>query len=125
MPGISAPRPWSCSAARARASVSVEADADGRYLRGRAQHLPLPALAALASWYAPQLSPGAAGLDGAASELSFDFDTRRPAATRLQAAARLEQLALAGTPLTVSGLSARLTAVGPHLVADLTGIAPA
>lgn len=105
----------------ARASVSVEADADGRYLRGRAQHLPLPALAALASWYAPQLPPGAAGLDGAASELSFDFDTRRPAATRLQAAARLEQLALAGTPLTVSGLSARLTAVGPHLVADLTG----
>ena len=83
----------------ARASLSVEADADGRYLRGRAQHLPLPALAALASWYAPQLPPGAAGLDGDASELSFDFDTRRPAATRLQAAARLEQLALAGTPL--------------------------
>ncbi|HYM27527.1 MAG TPA: DUF3971 domain-containing protein, partial [Steroidobacteraceae bacterium] len=107
--------------AAARASISLEADVHGRYLRGRAQHLPLPALAALAGWYAPPPPPGAPGLEGDASELSFDFDTRRPAATRLQAAARLEQLALAGARVALRGLSARLSAVGPRLVADVTG----
>ena len=110
------------TAAAQPASLSVVSGADGGTVSGSAQHVPLAAIAAIASWYVPQLPLTEVALGGEVRELTFDWSAQRPAGRRLHSSAQLEGLMLA-TPsrtMVLSGLSGHVTGVGEHLVADLT-----
>src|SRR6202030_2715158 len=72
------------------------------------------------SW-APQLPLAQVRLGGVARELALDWDAARPAGTRLQTRAQLEQLSLASAARDVElhGLTARVTAQDARVLADL------
>ena len=94
----------------------------GDTARGSLQQAPLPAVAALARWYLPQLPLGELALGGRLASADFDWDGRRRAGTRLAVSAQLEGLSLASAAqgVLLEGLSARLTASEGHLSADLS-----
>jgi uncharacterized protein YhdP len=103
------------------AALVLDVAADGAYARGELRHAPLPALAALAHWWAPQLPLQQLALGGQARELRFDWSAQRPAGARLITTAELQDLTLA-TPardVVLSGLSAHLSGTDDHLLAHL------
>jgi uncharacterized protein YhdP len=107
--------------AAAPVTVSVDAAPDATWARGRVEFAPLPVVAAIARWYAPQLPLAEVTLGGAARELAFDWNARRPGGARLQTSARLEDLALA-TPardIVLTGLAGQVSGADERLVADL------
>jgi uncharacterized protein YhdP len=107
--------------ASAPATLSVDVATDAAWTRGTLQSAPLPVLAAIARWYAPQLPLAQVALGGEARELTFDWNARRPAGARLRTSAQLENLTVA-TPsrdLVLSGLSGHVSGADARLVADL------
>jgi uncharacterized protein YhdP len=107
--------------ASAPATLSVDAATDAAWARGRLQSAPLPVLAAIARWYAPQLPLAQVALGGEARELTFDWNARRPEGARLRTSAQLGNLTVA-TPsrdLVLTGLSGQLSGADARLVADL------
>jgi len=105
------------------ASFAIDVAGDASWARGTARHAPLPALAVIARWYAPELPLAELSLAGEARELAFDWNGHRPAGARLATTAQVESLTLA-TPrrdVALSGLSGRLAAGEGKLLADLTG----
>jgi uncharacterized protein YhdP len=107
--------------AAAAATISVAAAADGAYAHGRIQHAPIPALVAIAHWYAPQLPLSEVALGGQARELTFDWNAQRPAGARLITAADLQDLTLTvpGYGVLLSGLSAHVSGADGRLLTDL------
>lgn len=110
------------SAAQATpATLAADVGAGGAWVRGRAQHAPLGALALLAHWFAPELPLGAVSLDGEARELTFDWSAGRAVGARLATAGVLEDLTLrsASGALVLTGLSGRFSGSDTTLAADL------
>jgi len=105
-------------AARGKASVVL----DARGARGKLQELPLPALAAVARWYAPQLPLADLCATGTVSVAHFDWNAGRAAGARLAAGADLRGLALASCAqdVALSGLAAQLTATEQGLAGRLS-----
>ena len=111
------------AAAAIPAALIADLAADGAYAHGRLQHAPLPALALLARWSAPQLPLQDVALGGEARELTFDWSAARPAGSRLITSAKLQDLTLA-TPagdVVLGGLSGQLSGADGHLVGKLQG----
>jgi uncharacterized protein YhdP len=102
-------------------TVSVDAAADAAWARGRVEFAPLPVVAAIARWCAPQLPFAQVTLGGAVRELAFDWNARRPGGARLQTSAQLEDVTVA-TPsrdLVLTGLTGQVSGADERLVADL------
>jgi len=121
-------RAWSLTATAlelepdtAPVSLSATLAADAQRGRCELKGVPLPLLAELVRSWAPQLPLAQLRLDGVARELALDWDAARPAGTRLQTHAQLEQLSLESPARDVElqGLTARVTADDAHLRADL------
>jgi len=109
------------AAAFVPASLILDAAADGTYVRGRAHHAPLAALAFLARWCAAQVPLQEVAVGGEARELSFDWSAQRRAGARLITAAEFQDLTLA-TPardVLLRGLAGHLAGTDEGLVADL------
>jgi uncharacterized protein YhdP len=107
--------------AAAPVTVSVDAAADAAWARGRVEFAPLPVVAAIVRWCAPQLPLAQVTLGGAVRELAFDWNARRPGGARLETSARLEDVTVA-TPardLVLTGLAGQVSGADEHLVADL------
>ncbi|TLZ29517.1 MAG: hypothetical protein E6K25_09335 [Gammaproteobacteria bacterium] len=107
--------------ASAPVTLSVDAAADGAWARGTVDSAPLPVVAAIARWYAPQLPLAGVALGGAVRELAFDWNARRPGGVRLRTSAQLEDLTVA-TPardLVLTGLTGHVSGADQRLVADL------
>ncbi|HXO16025.1 MAG TPA: DUF3971 domain-containing protein, partial [Steroidobacteraceae bacterium] len=107
--------------ATAPVTVSVDAAADAAWARGRVEFAPLPVVAAIARWCAPQLPLAEVTLGGAVRELAFDWNARRPGGARLQTSAQLEDVTVA-TPsrdLVLTGLTGQVSGADERLVADL------
>jgi len=107
--------------AAAPVTLSVDAAADAAWAHGRVEFAPLPVVAAIARWYAPQLPLAEVTLGGAARELAFDWNARRPGGARLQTSAHLEDLTVATSArdLVLTGLSGQVSGADERLVADL------
>ena len=88
---------------------------------GRVRQVPLPALAALAHWYLPQLPLGQVALAGQVQTAEFDWSATRAAGARLQAQADVAGLALANSvqEVRLSGLNAAVVLTDTTLTADL------
>ncbi len=109
------------AAAFVPASLILDAAADGTYVRGRAHHAPLAALALLARWCALQIPLQEVAVGGEARELTFDWSAQRSAGARLVSAAEFQDLTLA-TPtrdVLLRGLAGHLSGTDEGLVADL------
>ena len=107
--------------ASAPTTLSVDAATDAAWARGTLQSAPLPVVAAIARWYAPQLPLAQVALSGAVRELTFDWNARRPGGVRLRTSAQLENLTLA-TPardMVLTGLTGHVAGADARLVADL------
>ena len=107
--------------ASAPVTLSVDAAADAAWARGSVESAPLPVVAAIARWYAPQLPLAQVALGGTVRELVFDWDARRPGGIRLQTSAQLEDVTVA-TPsrdMVLTGLTGYLSGADERLVADL------
>ena len=104
--------------AHGAASLVVGAHA----VRGSVHQIPLPALAALAHWYVPQLPLAQVSLGGTANAVSFDWDAQRPAGARLAATAQAGALALAipTQDVVVSGLAVQLSATDAALTGSVS-----
>ncbi len=70
--------------ASAPMTLSVDAAADTAWAHGRVEFAPLPVVAALARWYAPQLPLAEVTLGGAVRELAFDWNARSSKTSRSQ-----------------------------------------
>ncbi|HEY0767800.1 MAG TPA: AsmA-like C-terminal region-containing protein [Steroidobacteraceae bacterium] len=109
--------------ASAPVTASVDAATDGTSARGTVQSAPLPVLAAIARWYAPQLPLAQLALGGMVRELAFDWNAHRPAGVRLRSSAQLEDVTLA-TPardVVLTGLTGHVSEADQRLVVDLQG----
>jgi len=107
--------------ASAPATLSVDAATDAAWAHGTLQSAPLPVVAAIARWYAPQLPLAQVALSGTVRELAFDWNAGRPGGVRLRTSAQLEDVTLA-TPardLVLTGLTGRVAGADARLVADL------
>ncbi len=107
--------------ASAPATLSVDAAADASWARGTVDSAPLPVVAAIARWYAPQLPLAGVALGGAVRELAFDWNAHRPGGVRLRTSAQLEDLTVA-TPardMVLTGLTGHVSGADQRLVADL------
>src|SRR5207237_854958 len=96
--------------ASAPATLSVDAATDAAWAHGTLQSAPLPVVAAIARWYAPQLPLAQVALSGAVRELAFDWNAGRPGGVRLRTSAQLENVTLA-TPsrdMVLTGLNAHV-----------------
>ncbi len=113
------------SGALAPLTIALDADADLTALRGRLQHAPLPALAAIARWFAPQLPMGQLLLGGEARELTFAWSARAAPGARLLCSADLRDLTLASAAgdVRLSGLSGRVTGSEAAVAVDLQSAA--
>src|SRR5256885_418875 len=100
---------------------SVDAATAAAWAHGTLQSAPLPVVAAIARWYAPQLPLAQVALSGTVRELAFDWNAGRPGGVRLRTSAQLEDVTLA-TPardLVLTGLTGRVAGADARLVADL------
>src|SRR6202140_2728340 len=107
--------------ASAPVTLSVDAAADAAWARGSVESAPLPVVAAIARWYAPQLPLAQVALGGTVRELVFDWDARRPGGIRLQTSAQLEDVTVA-TPsrdMVLTGLTGYLSGADEPRVAAL------
>ena len=107
--------------ASAPATLSVDAATDAAWAHGTLQSAPLPVVAAIARWYAPQLPLAQVALSGAVRELAFDWNAGRPGGVRLRTSAQLENVTLA-TPsrdMVLTGLTGHVAGADARLVADL------
>jgi uncharacterized protein YhdP len=102
-------------------TITLDADANLTALQGRLQHAPLPALAAIARWAAPQLPMGQLLLGGEVRELDFAWSARAAPGAQLIGSADLRGLTLASAAgdVRLSGLTGRVTGSETGLAVDL------
>ncbi|HSY06557.1 MAG TPA: AsmA-like C-terminal region-containing protein [Steroidobacteraceae bacterium] len=118
---LSVSAPEAGAPALTAAALELDAAADGAYVRGRLQHAPLAALAAIAHGVAPQLPLQQLSLAGEVRAASFDWSAQRPRGARLRATAELADISLgnASRELTLAGLSAHLELADASVLVDL------
>ncbi len=103
------------------ASLTVDAGPSGQWVRGSLDRASLESVVAVARWLAPQLDLAGIELGGLARNMTFDWDSLRPAGERLHTDAQLENVAL--TPksrdFTLSGFGVRVWGTESELTAHL------
>ncbi len=105
----------------APARFSLDAAPAGGWVRGRLEQAPVPSVAAIIRWLAPQLDLSSVGLGGTVRDLTFDWNGARPDGRRLRTAARLSDMDVAppSQGFTLKGLAGHIAGDETDLVAEL------
>ena len=105
----------------APARFSLDAAPASGWIRGHLEQAPVPSVAAIIRWFAPQLDLSSVGLGGTVRDLTFDWNEARPHGRRLRTAARLSGMEVAppSQGFTLKGLAGHIAGDETDLVAEL------